>query len=233
LAKIGINPDYTGIAGGLKPCAVRGRGFPFWWLLLAKRDRDIPEHRQDHAAFFATRLPQLVGSPLSVNALREDLQVTHKAVSRWVTILERLYAIFRLSSFGAPRIRAVNKARKHYHVDWSLVDEEGPRFENLVASHLLKWVHYRPDTEDREIGLRYFRDVDRREVDFALLEDGKPRSFIECKVGDAPVSRGLRYLLERFPDCEAWQISLKDTKDFETPEGIRVCPAIGFLRRLV
>ena len=81
-----------------------------------------------------------VGSPLSINALREDLQVAHKTVANWLQILERLYAIFRLSPFGAPRIRAVKKEQKHYHWDWSLVPEPSLRFENLVAGHLLKWV---------------------------------------------------------------------------------------------
>ena len=145
---------------------------------------------------------------------------------------ERLYAIFRLPPFGAPHIRAVKKAQKHYHFDWSLVRDEPARFENLVASHLLKWVHYRQDVEGRELELRYFRDIDRREVDFVLLEDGSPRSFIECKLSDAPVSRALRYLQERFPGCDAWQISLRGRKDFETPDGIRVCPALDYLRRL-
>jgi predicted AAA+ superfamily ATPase len=202
---------------------------------LVREDVATLENVQDLGTLelLALRLPQLVGSPLSINALREDLQVSHKAVSRWVTILEHLYAIFRLSPFGAPRIRAVKKTQKHYHFDWSLVDDEGSRFENLVASHLLKWVHYLQDTEGREMELRYFRDVDGREVDFVLLEDGMPRSFIECKVSDAPASRGLRYLLERFPDCAAWQISLRGKKDFETREGIRVCPALEYLRRLV
>jgi predicted AAA+ superfamily ATPase len=165
----------------------------------------------------ALRLPQLVGSPLSINALREDLQVSHKAVSRWMAILERLYAIFRLSPFGAPLIRAVKKTRKHYHFDWSVVADEAARFENLVASHLLKWVHYRQDAHGRELELRYFRDVDGREVDFVLLEDGKPLSFIECKTGDAPASRASRYLLERFPGCDAWQISLKGAKGLRDP----------------
>lgn len=86
-------------------------------------------------------LPQLVGSPLSINALREDLQVSHKTVSRWIDILERLYAIIRIAPFGAPRIRAVKKEQKHYHYDWSLVPDMPQRFENLVAIHLLKWVH--------------------------------------------------------------------------------------------
>jgi predicted AAA+ superfamily ATPase len=63
------------------------------------------------------RLPDLVGSPLSINALREDLQVSHKSVRSWLGALERLYAIFRLSPFGAPRIRAVKKEQKHYQFD--------------------------------------------------------------------------------------------------------------------
>jgi predicted AAA+ superfamily ATPase len=60
------------------------------------------------------RLPELVGSPFSINALRENLQVSHKAVESWMGALERLYAVFRLAPFGAPRIRAVKKERKHY-----------------------------------------------------------------------------------------------------------------------
>ena len=51
------------------------------------------------------RLPELVGSPLSVNALREDLRVSHKTVERWLDIFTRLYAIFRISPFGAPLLR--------------------------------------------------------------------------------------------------------------------------------
>ncbi|RME57742.1 MAG: ATP-binding protein, partial [Candidatus Dadabacteria bacterium] len=60
------------------------------------------------------RLPELVGSPLSLNSLREDLNVSHRAVTSWCNILERLYFIFRLSPFGAPSIKAVKKERKHY-----------------------------------------------------------------------------------------------------------------------
>jgi predicted AAA+ superfamily ATPase len=49
--------------------------------------------------------------------------------------------------FGSPKIKAVKKARKHYHFDWPLVADAGARFENLVASHLLKWLHFCEDTE--------------------------------------------------------------------------------------
>jgi len=179
------------------------------------------------------RLPDLVGSPLSVNSLREDLQVAHKTVAGWLGILERLYAIFLISPFGAPRLRAVRKARKHYQIDWTLVEERGPRFENMVAVHLLKWVSWLADTEGRDVELRYFRDVDGREVDFVLVERQRPMLMVETKWQDRPIERGIKYLKERFPACPAWQISATGSKDYMSAEGIRVCPATVFLDTLV
>ena len=178
------------------------------------------------------RLPELVGSPLSLNALREDLQVSHATVANWIAILERLYAIFRVAPFGAPRIRAVKKEQKHYHLDWSVIPGDSQRFESMVGAHLLKWVHFLQDSEGRDVELRYFRDVDGREVDFVILERRRPTHFIECKWADASIDRGLRYLKVRFPDVEAWQLSAVGTKDFLSPEGIRACPALELLRRL-
>ena len=167
------------------------------------------------------RLPDLVGSPLSINALREDLQVAHKTVATWLDAIERLYALFRIPPFGAPRIRAVKQERKHYHFDWSVVSEPGARFENLVACHLLKWVHHQQDTEGRDLELRFFRDVDGREVDFVVLEDRRPVQLVECKLADRDIDRGLRYLKARFPSAEAFQIAMSGERDFVTPAGIR------------
>jgi predicted AAA+ superfamily ATPase len=179
------------------------------------------------------RLPELVGSPLSINALREDLQLSHKTVDNWLKALERLYAIFRLSPFGAPRIRAVKKEQKHYHFDWSAVPSDAARFENLIASHLMKWVHFEQDARGLDLDLRYFRDTDGREVDFVVTDRRKPRLIVECKWADADVDRSLRYLKARFPEAEAWQVSATGKKDYLTPEGIRVSPALALLDRLI
>jgi predicted AAA+ superfamily ATPase len=179
------------------------------------------------------RLPHLVGSPLSINALREDLAVSHKTVSNWLDILERLYMIVRLPPFGAKALRAVKKERKHYHYDWTMVNDPGKRFENMVAMHLLKWVHYREDTAGSDIVLAYFRDIDGRETDFVVVEAGVPRMFIETKLGDDEIAKGLKYLKVRFPETDAWQISLNGSKDYLSREGIRVCPAITLLSGLV
>jgi len=178
------------------------------------------------------RLPDLVGSPLSINALREDLQFSHKTVSNWIAVLERLYAVFRIAPMGGPRIRAVKKEQKHYHFDWSVVPGDGPRFENLVAAHLLKWVHYQQDTGGRDLELRYFRDTDAREVDFVVMEGRSPRLFVEAKWGDQEVDRGQRYLKARFPAAAAWQVSATGRQDYQNALGIRVAPALSLLRTL-
>jgi len=175
------------------------------------------------------RLPELVGSPLSLNALREDLQVSHQSVSRWMNMLENLYMIFRIYPFGAPRIRAVKKEAKHYHLDWTLLDDEGLRLENLVACHLLKWCYFIQDTEGFPMELRYFRDVDKREVDFVLLRDSQPIHFIECKKTRREINPALRYLKLRFPDVQATQISLDKDLDLITKDNIRLCSAHKFL----
>ena len=202
---------------------------------LVREDVAGLERIQDlgNLELLALRLPELVGSPLSINALREDLQLSHKTVDGWLKILERLYAIFRLAPFGAPRIRAVKKEQKHYHFDWSLVPSDAARFENLIASHLLKWVHFEQDARGLDLDLRYFRDTDSREVDFVITDRRRPQLLVECKWGDAEVDRSLRYLKARFPEAEAWQVSATGRKDYLTPEGIRVSPALALLNRLV
>ncbi len=179
------------------------------------------------------RLPALVGAPLSINALREDLQVSHKAVSNWLDIFTRIYAIFRLSPFGSPLLRAVKKEQKYYHYDWTLIDDKGPRFENMVGLHLLKYVHYESDVKARDLKLHYFRDVDGREVDFIVTEKSKPIMAIECKSSDKDVSQSLRYFKLRFPKCETWQVSLSGTKDYLSPDKVRVCNALTLLKELV
>lgn len=111
--------------------------------------------------------------------------------------------------------------------------EEGPRFENLVASHLLKWTHFQLDTEGRELELRYFRDVDGREVDFVVVERRRPILMVEAKVSAGPASAALRYLKQRFPLCEAYQVHLHGHAESVTKDRIHLWTAARFLATLV
>ena len=178
------------------------------------------------------RLPALIGSPLSINALREDLQIAHKTASKWLDALERLYGLFRLPPLGGAKIRAVKKEQKLYLFDWVSVTDAGARFENVVALHLLKHCAYRQDVAAEDLELRYFRDTDKREVDFVVTENGAPKWLIEVKLGDQDVSDHLRYLHAKYPKAEAMQLHLNGKKHYLTPDGITVGPAERFLLSL-
>ncbi len=180
----------------------------------------------------AMRLPDLVGSPLSLNSLREDLEVSHATVSKWFQILERLYHVFRVLPFGSAKIKAVKKEFKHYHYDWSLISDEGARFENLVASHLLKWCHWMEDVEGFDAELRYFRDREQREVDFVVLRDRKPILFCEVKLSDTSFSKSLRYLQRQFPQVRAIQLVLEDIPATRHIDGLELRSARDFLNEL-
>jgi hypothetical protein len=222
-------PFFTGSAREAKRWSREHRN-----LLI--RDELVSLERVDDIGrleLLALRLPDLVGAPLSINSLRGDLEVSHKTLVRWVTLLERLYALVLIHPFGSPRVRAIKKSAKHYHLDWTLPASAGAAFENLVAIHLLKWVHFRQDVEGLDLELRYFRDVDGREVDFVVTDSRKPVLIVECKLGDVPLDSSLRYLKTKFPACAAWQIHAQGSEDYQTPEGIRVAPAVALLETLV
>ena len=175
-------------------------------------------------------LPDRVGSPLSIRSLSIDLEVAHETVRRWIEILENLYVCFRIYPFGRPRIRAVKKEAKLYLWDWSQVPGKGARFENLVASHLLKYCHYLEDTEGHRMELRFIRDTDRREVDFVVLKDRHPLFAVECKSGEKSPGRWLEYFRQRIDIPKFYQVHLGE-RDY-VAKGIRVMPFTTFCREL-
>lgn len=181
----------------------------------------------------ALRLPDLVGSPFSVNALREDLQVSHQTVVRWLEMFEHIFLSFRIYPFGPPKIRAIKKEPKLYLYDWTSIDDLGARFENLIAFHLLKWMHFQQDYNGLDVELRYFRDVNRNEVDFVVLQDGDVKQLIECKVRSRDVNPALRMLKKRFPDARAIQVSLLGQEEYMDKNGIQVTTAERFLQELI
>lgn len=179
----------------------------------------------------AEALPDRVGAPLSLKNLAEDLSVSQPTVDRWIKILANLYYCFPIAPFGAPKIRAVKKLSKVYMWDWSSVPSDGFRFENMVASHLLKLCHFIEDTEGYRMELRYLRDTDRREIDFVVLKDKKPLFAVECKTGEKNLSPHIQYFRERTSIPKFFQVHL-GTADYGSEKSGRVLPFIKFYQEL-
>ncbi|MEZ4753970.1 MAG: ATP-binding protein [Bdellovibrionota bacterium] len=150
-------------------------------------------------------LESKVGSPLSVKALAEDLEISPKTAKHWLQILSNLYYCFLIPPYGSPKIRAVKKEQKLYLWDWSLCEDKGARFENMVACQLLKYCHFIEDTLGYKMELRYIRDTDKREVDFVVIKNKKPEFAVECKYFDTNLSRDI-FILDRTPIKEFYQV---------------------------
>ena len=180
----------------------------------------------------ADLLPERVGSLLSLNALREDLEVSHRALTHWMDVLERLYYVFRLRPFGGPRGRSLSKMPKAYLWDWSLTTDRAARFENLVAAHLLKLCHHLEDSQGHAMGLHYLRDRDGREVDFLVTVGRRPWFGVEVKLKDTRVDPALLHFKERLGIPWTYQVTLEGRRDF-VENGVRVLPASRFLAGLV
>ncbi|MBF0328166.1 MAG: ATP-binding protein [Nitrospirae bacterium] len=177
-------------------------------------------------------LPTKVGSLLSLNAIREDLEISHRAVSHWMDILETFYYQFRIYPYSTKTIRSLKKEPKLYLWDWSEVEDEAARFENLIASHLLKFVHFIIDHEGHKAELNYLRDVDKREVDFLVTINKKPWFAVDCKLNDTSLSSNLLYFRDRLAIPYVYQVVKKDKTD-SIEKGARIISAGRFLSGLV
>lgn len=111
---------------------------------------------------------------------------------------------------------------QHNFWDWSIVAKPGPRFENLVACQLLKYCHFREDTEGMKMELRYLRDTDRREVDFVVLADNNPLFAVECKTGEKSVSPSSVYFKQRTKIPNFYQVHLGEKDYVHASSGIRI-----------
>ncbi|HLG18772.1 MAG TPA: AAA family ATPase [Bdellovibrionota bacterium] len=138
-------------------------------------------------------LPTKVGAPLSMNSLSRDLEVGFNTVKGWIENFERLFIAFRVSPFTQKITRSLKKEKKLYLWDWSQVESESARFENMVASHLWKAVTCWRSQGYGDFELRYLRDRDRREVDFCVIKDRRPWLLVEAKASDEQPSEPLYY----------------------------------------
>jgi len=179
-------------------------------------------------------LPSRVGSLLSVRGLSEDLEVSPNTVARWIQILEAVFYCYSILPYGTPKIRAVKHSHKLYLWDWAELESDGTKFENFVASHLLKYCHFLEDTQGFNMELRYLRDIDGREIDFVVLKNKKPIFAVECKAGEAKLSRSIAYFKERTSIPEFYQVHLGEN-DYGDARSGRVLPFSKFcnLKKLV
>jgi predicted AAA+ superfamily ATPase len=202
--------------------------------LLVKEDiRDI-ENIRDLSALqvLVALLPSKVGSVLSINSIREELEVNYRTAALWIDVLERFYYHFRIYPYQNSAIKSLKKESKLYLWDWSEVPDAGARYENLMASHLLKFTDYLFDAEGYKAGLYFLRDREQRETDFVVTLNDKPWFIAEVKSSAKGVSKPLKYFSAKLAVPLAYQVVLEPGIDF-VQDSVRVLSADKFLSALM
>ncbi|MBS0349988.1 MAG: ATP-binding protein [Proteobacteria bacterium] len=145
----------------------------------------LPELSQ--IEMLAALLPERTAQPFSTRSLSEDLEVSYTTIRRWMNYLKELYYCFELKPYSKSLPRSIKKEGKLYLWDWSEIENEGARFENLISGHLLKYCHYLSDAGYGAFELYYLKNKDKKEIDFLIVKDKKPWLPIEAKLNhDAP-----------------------------------------------
>ena len=177
-------------------------------------------------------LPTKVGSLLSLNSLREDIEVSHRAITSWLNILESFYYCFRIHPYSKNNFRSLKKEPKLYLWDGAEITDPGARFENIIASHLLKLVHYLYDYEGEKAELHFIRDINKKEVDFLVTIEKKPWFAVEVKSNNISISKPLVYFREKLNIPFVYQIVNKANVD-RFVDNIRIISADKFLAGLI
>jgi hypothetical protein len=156
---------------------------------------------------FIHQLKTRVGSLIVMSNIAGEIQVSPKTIKNWLDVLERMYLVFSVSSYTKNLPRAVIKPPKVFFYDnGDVIGDEGAVFENLVATQLLKRLHFLEDRDGYRYELRYIRDKEGREVDFLILKEGLIEELIEVKFSDDKISKHLKYYAEKLNPPKATQI---------------------------
>ena len=197
--------------------------------------RDVePVRSLSEVELLGALIPDRVASPLSFNSLATDIEVSPKTIKAWIELLCRNYYIFRVPPYHRRLQRALKKESKYYLWDWSEVSDPGARFENLVASHLLRFCHYFQDVFGYDVDLFYLRDLEKREADFLLTWEQKPWLIVECKLKAGGSLTELNYFANRLAVEQRFLVVQQAGIDHvNKATGVRALSADRFLTALI
>src|SRR4030042_507118 len=198
-------------------------------LVLREDLRDLTRIREiGLVETMVSLLPERGGSPLSINSLKEDLGVNFTTVQGWLEALERLYYLFKIRPYAGRLVRTLHREEKVYLFDFSVIEDWGAKFENVMAINLRKLCDGWTDWGFGDFDLYYVRDREKREVDFLITESRRPYALVETKLRASDIEPNLKYFTDRLKAKYAVQV-IRHPRGFEnifTSRGM-ICVSAG------
>ncbi len=182
--------------------------------------------------FFLDELRKRSSSLIVLNNLAQDLEISPTTAKKWLELLEKMYICFSIRPRTKNVPRSLIKPPKVYFFDNAdLLDaNEGNTFENLVATHILKKLHFIEDYHGYNCSLNYIRDKEGREVDFAVSVDNELAELVEVKWSDEKISSSLLHFANKLHPKRAIQI-VGNLKKSYTSNGIEVMTIFDYCQK--
>ena len=146
------------------------------------------------------------GNQIVTASLAREIGVAETTIKAWKATLEYFHEGFSVRPWFRNIEKSIRKTPKWYQCDWCEVNDEGARFENLVACHLVKAVDMWNDLGLGDFALYYIRNKAKEEVDFLVAKDGNPWFIAEAKTSDTTLSRTLTVMQKATGAAHAFQI---------------------------
>lgn len=205
--------------------------------LFEEEVRDLTRVQDvDRLEVLAEVVRRQIGQQTSYASLSKKLRVTDKTIRDWIALLRSVYYCFEVRPWSKNVAHAILKEPKYYLWDWAQCEEEGQRAENMVASHLLKAVHFWNDYGLGEFGLYYVRDKQQREVDFLVVKNDKPWILVEVKNGSKRLTSSLFHFAQQLNPDYVFQVAFDmpyvDKNSFISAQPL-VVSARSFLSQLI
>lgn len=175
-----------------KPYLTATREYHHLWENLRSKQlfrEDVRDLTRIHELDLIEKLGDILrhqsGQLISYLSLSKMIRTSDVTVRRWIEILKAFYWCYEIRPWKNNITRSLIKEPKFYLWDWTLVEDQGRRFENMIASHLLKAVHFWTDSGFGNYKLHFIRDKEKREVDFVIVKNSKPWILIEAKLSNS------------------------------------------------
>jgi len=174
-------------------------------------------------------LAQNQGSTISMTNLANQVNMSVKAISRYLDILEETYVNYRIYSYSNNLGNELKKSCKCYLYDvgirnallkdFSKIHErkdKGIIYESFVFLSLLP--HLEPNMD-----IKFWRTKDGDEVDFIFLKDRQPTPIeVKSALTKAAVPKGLKRFILRYPDVKQAYVINENLVDHMSFQGCRI-----------
>lgn len=187
---------YSSFGSFPEPLFQKNETFSEKWLedyVAALLDRDLKDLNTGKDVERVYQVFQLLmeglGSTYSTHSLSQTLGVSFHTVKSDILALKQVLWGFELNVASLRQARQIQKEKKFYPVDFSLTlrpqtPPDAGRFETQVACLLRRGLSSVINKNLQKLNLGFYRDYQKREVDFVIYDSKKIRAAIECKLSD-------------------------------------------------